>query len=466
MNVYMPIRVTQNMLNNSLLYNLHSIMARLNKYQDQLASGKEVRFPSDDVVAATRISTLSTNLKEIKQYGNNISEARAFINQTDSSLQELLSIMRRVKELTIRGANGTLTQEDREAIAVEMRELRKHVVQIAASDVGGRHIFSGAKDGITPFKDDGTLNTPESSDDVNYFDQHLKVQLGSGVYRQYTLNVKDVFLRGVTYRGQTALNNISKPLNDLLSLSTTSGTIAFTDKTTSKSFNITYNLYDPPPSGEKPDINLKTDGLTKLVNTINANSNNDFIHASIDEDGRLVLERKVSNSIPGTNPDGMTPVDLGKSVDISDSGDLLKSDGLGILDGANNVLDQVAETGTNILGVFSDIINHLEHANVKGGVDNLTGEEYLGEADLANLTEITANIRKQLAIVGTIDRSLELFEDRRQSVEFAFTDLLSKRQDVDISKKVLELKEEQNVYQAALSVGAKVIMPTLVDFLR
>ncbi|RKX55361.1 MAG: hypothetical protein DRP50_02860, partial [Thermotoga sp.] len=179
-----------------------------------------------------------------------------------------------------------------------------------------------------------------------------------------------------------------------------------------------------------------------------------------------VLERKVSNSIPGTNPDGMTPVDLGKSVDISDSGDLLKSDGLGILDGANNVLDQVTETGTNILGVFSDIINHLEHANVKGGVDNLTGEEYLGEADLANLTEITANIRKQLAIVGTIDRSLELFEDRRQSVELAFTDLLSKRQDVDISKKVLELKEEQNVYQAALSVGAKVIMPTLVDFLR
>ncbi len=456
----MPIRITQNMLNSDLLYNIHSIMVKLNKYQNQLSTGKEIRFPSDDVVAATRISTLSTSLKEIKQYANNISEAHSFISQTDSALQELLSIIRRARELTIRGANDTLTREDREAIAAEMRELRKHVIQIAASDVGGRHIFSGAKDGIPPFKDDGSLNTPDSTKGVDYFDQHLKIELGNRVYRRYSVNVKDVFVRGVTYRGQTALSSVSKPLSDLLTLSSPSGTITFTDETTGKSFSITYG------TDSTADINVDSDGLMKLVNTINADPNNDFIHASIDEDGRLVLERVISNSVPGTNPDGITPIDLGKSVDISDSGDLFKENGLGILDNANNVPDQIVEKGTNILGVFSNIINHLEKANVKGGKDNKTGAEYLSGVDLANLDEVAANVRKQLAAVGAIDRSMDLFEQRRQNVEVALTELLSKRQDVDIPKKVLELKEEENVYQAALAVGAKIILPTLVDFLR
>jgi len=44
--------------------------------------------------------------------------------------------------------------------------------------------------------------------------------------------------------------------------------------------------------------------------------------------------------------------------------------------------------------------------------------------------------------------------------------LLSKNEDVDIAEAIMYLKSEENVYQASLAGGARIIQQTLVDFLR
>lgn len=46
------------------------------------------------------------------------------------------------------------------------------------------------------------------------------------------------------------------------------------------------------------------------------------------------------------------------------------------------------------------------------------------------------------------------------------TDLLSKTVDTDITETINDLKVQESVQRMSLSVGAKVIQPTLVDFLR
>jgi flagellar hook-associated protein 3 FlgL len=43
---------------------------------------------------------------------------------------------------------------------------------------------------------------------------------------------------------------------------------------------------------------------------------------------------------------------------------------------------------------------------------------------------------------------------------------MSKNEDVDMAEVIMRLKSEENVYRASLSAGARIIQPTLVDFLR
>ena len=44
--------------------------------------------------------------------------------------------------------------------------------------------------------------------------------------------------------------------------------------------------------------------------------------------------------------------------------------------------------------------------------------------------------------------------------------LLSDKQDVDVAETIMKLKLEENVYRSALAVGARILQPTLMDYLR
>ena len=60
---------------------------------------------------------------------------------------------------------------------------------------------------------------------------------------------------------------------------------------------------------------------------------------------------------------------------------------------------------------------------------------------------------------------LELTANRLEDDFINFTKLKSKNEDVDIAEAIMNLMNEVNVYNASLAVGAKVIQPSLVDFL-
>jgi len=53
-------RITNNMLINNMLNNLNNNLNRMNKYQNQLATGKKISLPSDDPIVASRALKLRT----------------------------------------------------------------------------------------------------------------------------------------------------------------------------------------------------------------------------------------------------------------------------------------------------------------------------------------------------------------------------------------------------------------------
>lgn len=70
------------------------------------------------------------------------------------------------------------------------------------------------------------------------------------------------------------------------------------------------------------------------------------------------------------------------------------------------------------------------------------------------------------AIVGAKINRLELQQARLESNQISLTGLLSSNEDADMAEVIMELKIQENVYQASLSAGARIIQPSLVDFLR
>ncbi len=70
------------------------------------------------------------------------------------------------------------------------------------------------------------------------------------------------------------------------------------------------------------------------------------------------------------------------------------------------------------------------------------------------------------ATIGAKVNRLELQENRLISTQENLTGLLSQNEDANEAEVIMELKMQENVYRAALAAGARIVMPSLVDFLR
>jgi flagellar hook-associated protein 3 FlgL len=111
-------------------------------------------------------------------------------------------------------------------------------------------------------------------------------------------------------------------------------------------------------------------------------------------------------------------------------------------------------------GLFSDLqslANDLDDPAKTGKDIN----EYLGYIDqhITNLLGVRAEL-------GARMNRVELMEDRINQQEVIAKKVLSDNEDVDMERVITDLKVQESVHRAALAVGARIIQPTLVDFLR
>ena len=99
-----------------------------------------------------------------------------------------------------------------------------------------------------------------------------------------------------------------------------------------------------------------------------------------------------------------------------------------------------------------------EIGNALGGVaEQSTGDD---------ITAIHNKILEAQADVGARQNRVELMENRLSIREIGVTKQLSNNEDVDYAKAITEMVTSESIHQAALSVGAKIIQQTLVDFIR
>jgi flagellar hook-associated protein 3 FlgL len=144
-------RITNGMLNRSVLSDLNEITARMAATQRMLSSGRQLTRTSDDPFAASRSLTLRSELEGQRQHQRNVEDAIGWENATDVALSHIGDVVQRARELTVAGGNDAAGQPARVLMATEIDQLIETVKQEASAAYGGRYIFSGTRTDVRPY---------------------------------------------------------------------------------------------------------------------------------------------------------------------------------------------------------------------------------------------------------------------------------------------------------------------------
>ncbi len=120
--------------------------------------------------------------------------------------------------------------------------------------------------------------------------------------------------------------------------------------------------------------------------------------------------------------------------------------------------------GVNMNGqeLFMPIFEALQ--NLHGELIATTPSSSSGVLD--DLDNALDNVLQQVSELGGKQNRVGLAKERMLDLKLNLTKILSEDQDLDYAEAIMELKMEEFAYRTALSVGARIIQPTLVDFLR
>src|SRR3954468_21500281 len=150
-------RITQRAVALTSLQGLNRNLDAVGKYQQQLTSGRLINAPSDSPTGTNRAMQTRSDQAAVAQQARNIGDAKSWLEQTDSTLQEMLDTARRVRDLTVQGSNtGSTSAVSAQAIATEVSSLREGLLSLANRQIGGRPLFGGVTPGTQAYDATGT----------------------------------------------------------------------------------------------------------------------------------------------------------------------------------------------------------------------------------------------------------------------------------------------------------------------
>ena len=228
------------------------------------------------------------------------------------------------------------------------------------------------------------------------------------------------------------------------------------ETTTIDGYDITVTVYE--------DMNEK---IKQLADTLNSTHGGKYLFggSSVDDapitvienpDGTVKLEfskDKNGQTIPNTD-DLKADISSGINIDYNISvGEILN-----IKDGNGNTVNLLDEIN-NLSTLMNDIANGDEQTAAKAKETLLNDTK--GKID--TLFDHVVNERTSLGVrVSTAEKIKELNDEDILNIQ----DVLSKTQDTDVVEKFIELKSAEMIYQASIQVGAKLIQPTILDYIR
>lgn len=144
-------RVTQNMLDRSLIYGMSQDLERLSKLNQQLSTGQRINTFSDDVPGADAVLRLQRANGRIGTYLQNIDSANGVLASATSTLQSVSEVMSQIQQIAIQAATETYSLSDRQIMAQGVDNMLNTLLSLSNADFEGKYIFSGEATHTFPY---------------------------------------------------------------------------------------------------------------------------------------------------------------------------------------------------------------------------------------------------------------------------------------------------------------------------
>jgi flagellar hook-associated protein 3 FlgL len=413
------------MPNNDMQYYLRRQEEGLAKIQSKIAGQTRIKELRDDPLAASHAVRYESYLARLERFEKNSLYARDHYNEVDAYLRQANDVLQRIRELSVRGANGTYAPEDLRYMAVEVNELLKELVSVSnAVGSDGKQLFAGDKAFTEPFRQvEGTVQ-------------------GGG---------ESMVVR-VEYRGAGPARRTEITDRTYTELDLGGGEVFWAEK-----MQIFSSVDATAYRAETPGA-FYVDGTEITVNP------GDTIHAIVAKinESPAPVKAYVDPETKGLALEG-TNAHLIRLEDRQDSAEPAAHvlEDLGIIAANSDPAAPNWHPAARVSGgsVF-DMVIRLRDALFRGDSD-FVGSQGIGGMDLA-----MSNLQSRMAAMGSREERAEMSWQRLNEEIPNVTAALAREASLDVATAATELGMMEFAHKAALQTAAKVIPPTLLDFLR
>lgn len=422
-------RVTNKMMTDTVSGNLFKKVGQLLKTQNVLSSGKRINTPSDDPIGMGKVLDYRKTICTIDQYDRNIAHGETWLDLTDSILASIGDSFIRAKELALSQVNATVNADDMRVVAEEAKSLYDHVLHLANTKLGKSYIFAGHKTDTPPFSRDTDYITSYNGDaEITNITCKDVAELPGGAY--FTLNSPTTgYYVWYNKNGASIDPSVDDP-------SPVPGRIGI-------EVNIS-DLAVPPDTAD--DVAEKTAFAIEAVVGLGAELSGATVTVTNAATGAVdpvyagTTGFAINIDTPGTDGDkGDINIIAGENVEI----------------GINANGEELFLSKVNVFEVLRELKVGLETNNS----DTISGQLGLLDDALDQLLKVRAGVGAKL-------NRLEATENHWADFKLNIEQLLSDTEDADILKTVTDLASQETAYQASLAAAARVIQPSLIDFLR
>ena len=438
-------RITNSMITGKYSRNLNSAMSALDYYNNRATTLRKFDKVSEDPVSAAKAFRLRRSFYENENYNNNTANAENQILTAETSMRTINGLVQEVSSGDLfKAVTSTSGQDERNIIASKIHRTMDAIVASANAQYGDKYIF-GASDTTKP-----PLTVSETG---QLLYRGVDVNTGKLVNEDGAVTKSGVFK--ISFGEDNAQNFNGYTVNIIDDAASTILAGEAEIETVGKT--ITVNL---PAGSTGQDLQdaLQTANITGAL-TVDL--------SKITVSGDLAKETKTGVSAPISDTVDLKAlaeeavyIDLGLGVEVSAAGKVNAQSAFNVSIPGISFLgygEDVDGNPKNIYSLFGQLADEL-------GKENFSYDRIIELEKSLKTQEV--NLLSNVTELGVRSNFLINSKTRLEDASFNIKVQINDTEYLDAAEAIMDFKLQEYIYNAALSMGSKVIQPSFLDFMR
>ena len=200
---------------------LHRTENKLSVTMERLSTGLKLNSAEDSPAGMAISNKMKAQIDALDKASDNSTDAISVMEIADGALNEVTSIIQRMRELSVQAASGIYTYDDKSAIQSEIAQLRDEVDRVSSNtEFNTKSLLDGSSDTRVYTRKSVTAADGSVSQEMTYSDitrinisdevdsKHYKVEV-TAVAKQAQSSISGYPAGGITEDGTISINGVS-----------------------------------------------------------------------------------------------------------------------------------------------------------------------------------------------------------------------------------------------------------------